>query len=257
MFKTRISRLKLVLAVLFLFLFASMAQAVGEAVSIDAHDTTVCTPSAIVNGTVTHINGTAGANIRFTLTNNTQGTNSVFTDPIQPSGTYNYVVTVPVATVGADSMTMMIEILDGGLAVLAADALNYTCPGVAPSASSVSEPQPAFTDGRINDWDTGNPVVLYGMADGNSRRLDIYAADSSGLILSIPASAIDAVPACPAGNTLILSDATSGISLWRLTARSDGICPFQLMAPATEASKTYVIIFDGLHAHTFYRSWEQ
>jgi hypothetical protein len=122
---------------------------------------------------------------------------------------------------------------------------------------------PVFLDGRINSCDTGTSVVLYGQADADDYwRLDVYAADGSGLLVSISASTIAAVATCPESNTLIVSDDATGISLWRLPERTvtvEGvrICPFQLNAPATEAGKTYIIIFDELYPNTYYESHEE
>lgn len=124
----------------------------------------------------------------------------------------------------------------------------------------VVEPQPIFFDGRINDFDTGNSVVLYGKSDAEDNwRLDVYNADESGLLLTVEADIINATLECPDSNTLIVSDAATGISLWRLPPRAISpddvpICPFQLNAPATELGKTYVVIFDTLFPHTYYTS---
>lgn len=108
-----------------------------------------------------------------------------------------------------------------------------------------------FTDGRINREDLAAPVVLY----ANNGGLDIYSATGSGLIFSVSASEIAAVAACPDTNTVIASEA--GITLSRLTARADGVCPFQLNAPTATPGKQYIIIFDTLSSATAYTSYEQ
>lgn len=136
--------------------------------------------------------------------------------------------------------------------------INYNGPFPPPAgALSGQGLVPAFYDGRINDYDTGNPVVLYPIADGESRGLHVYNADSSGLIMMISAATIDAVADCPSQNTLIYQDSASGVSLWRLTLRPDGNCPFQLNAPTGEPGKTYIIIFDELYPNTHYESHEE
>jgi hypothetical protein len=42
-----------------------------------------------------------------------------------------------------------------------------------------------------------------------------------------------------------------------VTIEGVSICPFQLNAPATEAGKTYIIIFDELYPNTYYESWDE
>ena len=114
----------------------------------------------------------------------------------------------------------------------------------------------AFTDGRINKYDAGSPVVLYGTYDqAGERGLAIYAANESGLIHLIPASAFQAVGRCPAENTTVFSGA-SGIIVSVLPQRPDGSCPYQVNAPTGEANKVYVIIFDDLFTDTYYESYE-
>lgn len=113
-----------------------------------------------------------------------------------------------------------------------------------------------FYDGRINDFDTGNPVVLYGYQDGNANRgLTVYGANDEGLLMQVTPSEIASVPECPTINTMIANNGS--ISLYRLAERSDGRCPFQLNAPTGDGSKTYIIIFDSLDTHTYYESWEE
>ncbi len=276
MFNPKISRLIILFSFILLFVFVSMVYAAGETVTINSHNTTDCAPGALINGSVTHNNGTAGTTLRFSLSNNTQGTNYTFTAGIQPSGTHPYYIVVPAASAGGDSMSMTIQILDAGAGVLASDTFNYNCPPAGPlppgppapgpgtgsNIPTVPAVQPAFHDGRINAWDTGNPVVLYGMGDGDSRRLDVYEADGSGLVVSIPANAIDVVDDCPDSNTLIFKDDVNGVSLWRLAERNIGsdnadICPFQLSAPTVDTGKNYIVVFDGLYSNTYYESWEE
>jgi hypothetical protein len=120
-----------------------------------------------------------------------------------------------------------------------------------------------FFDGRINSYDTGNSVVLFGKPDADdSWRLEVYNADQTGMLFVVYPETIAAVPECPESNTLIQSDEATGISLWRLTERTmtaEGVlvCPFQLNAPSTEAGKTYVIIFDTLFPNSYYESGDE
>ena len=158
--------------------------------------------------------------------------------------------------------------------------LSGTCTGadtgtvsftfIAPPSTSTPEttsedpsPRQVFFDGRINSFDTGNSVVLFGNpSNDNNWRLEVYGADGSGLLLLVPADAINAAPACPESNTLIHIDEETGISLWRLpertvTAEGVRVCPFQLNAPSTETGKTYIIIFDTLYPNTYYESGDE
>lgn len=168
----------------------------------------------------------------------------VATNPIPGTLTYTFPADINVPTI------MRITFVGTATSVEIAGSCIST-------SSIVDKPVPVFTDGRINNRDGAAPVALYGVADSDGdMRLDIYAADESGLLLSIPAEIISAVAECPDSNTLIYHDDTTGISLYRLPQRSDDTCPFQLNAPATEPGKTYVIIFDTLYMNTRYESYE-
>jgi hypothetical protein len=135
--------------------------------------------------------------------------------------------------------------------------------GAVPPATIDDTPQQVFFDDRINSYDTGNSVVLYGKPDADDNwRLEVYNADETGLLLVVYPETIAAVPECPDTNTLIINDEATGISLWRLpertiTAEGVRICPFQLNAPSTEAGKTYVIIFDSLYPSSYYESEDE
>jgi hypothetical protein len=141
--------------------------------------------------------------------------------------------------------------------------IDTTCAGPSVADPEDDSPQRVFYDNRINDFDTGNSVVLYGKPDADDNwRLEVYNADESGLLLVVYPETIAAVPECPASNTLIVNDEATGISLWRLpertvTAEGVRICPFQLNAPSTEAGKTYVIIFDSLYPSSYYESEDE
>lgn len=138
---------------------------------------------------------------------------------------------------------------EGGCAAI--DNLSFA------SSNTADSSIPVFTDGRINNYDGGSPVVLYPHDYGDGQMgLDIYAADESGLLLSINAAQIASVAECPESNTVIAYDATTGITLSRLTVRPDGVCPFQLNAPTAEAGKYYIIIFYALSSPSYYESYE-
>lgn len=117
---------------------------------------------------------------------------------------------------------------------------------------------PIFFDGRINNCDTFNPVVLYGYQDENDNwGLDIYGANGEGLMLRVTPEEIADVAECPDSNSTIIYDNATDIGLYRLSKGSNRICPFQLNAPTSDGSKTYVIIFDSLYQNSYYESWEE
>lgn len=149
--------------------------------------------------------------------------------------------------------------------VIRATGDGLVCIGSCPQKIILQDSGPvqAFWDDRINDYDTGNPVVLYGKHNDNDEwRLEVYNADSSGMLFYVTAAQIAAVPECPDSATLIYADDATSISFWRLPQQrvtEDGavICPFQLNAPTGEPGKVYIIIFDTLYPHTYYTSWEE
>jgi hypothetical protein len=115
--------------------------------------------------------------------------------------------------------------------------LAYDATGNCPGLDEGSAPPPfGFTDGRLNHRDIAAPFAIFPTPDG----LQLYwiNADSTGsLALSLTQAELDAVPADPAQHTLIASNATYGLSLYRLM---DG----QLQAQAVDAEgKLYVYIF--------------
>ncbi|MEO1185991.1 MAG: hypothetical protein AAFX46_15510 [Cyanobacteria bacterium J06636_27] len=111
------------------------------------------------------------------------------------------------------------------------------------------QPQQIFFDGRINDYDTGNPVVLYPINTEDGVRLDIYNADQTGLLVSAPVERIATTDPCPNENTLILNDLANDILFYRLSN-----CQYYLRAPMNEAGKYYILIFDDLISNTNYES---
>ncbi|MEO0596221.1 MAG: hypothetical protein AAF126_08945 [Chloroflexota bacterium] len=91
--------------------------------------------------------------------------------------------------------------------------------------------------------------VGYPINTENGTQLDIYNADGSGLIISLPADLISANTACPAENTAILIDTTNDIVFYLLSS-----CEYYLHAPMNEPGKYYIIIFDDLNSGTYYES---
>jgi hypothetical protein len=109
--------------------------------------------------------------------------------------------------------------------------------------------QPAFTDGRLNNWDMGNPVVVYGYDDETRRGLHIYST-AGILLLEVSSEQIAAVAECPSENTLIAS--AGAVELYRLTN-----CKYQLNAPSLDGTKIYTMIFNALYVNTGYTSYEE
>lgn len=123
-------------------------------------------------------------------------------------------------------------------------------PPAPPSSPSITTyPCPVFFDGRINNCDTGNKIVIYGHDYETGRGLLITDTEGNNLLLVSPEQ-IAAVAECPDTNTLIASG--GGVSVYRL-ART---CEFQVNAAAADG-KTYVVIFNELYADTGYSSHEE
>lgn len=108
---------------------------------------------------------------------------------------------------------------------------------------------PAFFDGRINNCDTGNRIVIYGHEYDSGRGLLIMDTEGNNLLL-VSVEQIAAVAECPDTNTLIASG--GGVSVYRLA----GSCGYQVNGSAADG-KTYVVIFDELYANAGYTSHEE
>jgi hypothetical protein len=136
-----------------------------------------------------------------------------------------------------------------------------TCTGLPTFAAPSSPVAPVvasrfeFSDGRINRFDTGNPVVLYPMDYGNEQTgLAVYSPDGD-LLFSVSPEEIASIEECPSVNTVIA--ASNGIIFSRLTINNDGICPFQINAPTADEGKFYIVIFDALSSSSNYVSFEE
>ena len=108
-------------------------------------------------------------------------------------------------------------------------------------------------DGRINNNDAAAPVVVYGIDRPNGRGLIIYAidADDRGYeALLIEPEQIASIPNCPTTNTLIGSNSTLNIMVYRLTS-----CEFQVNA-FTASGKLYTLIFTSPYPNIGYTSFE-
>jgi hypothetical protein len=235
-----------------------------------------CLPVNYSNASVTCTNWTLTANgflSNFEVDNTGSNAQSVFVQIKDGAGNVIYLAQRANGTVGTAVGTIIgaanystapnfnpiiLEVISFAGASLATDRVYYRFKGNCEGLPNAGDTAFSFSDGRINNFDMGNPVVLFGyLYDNDTWGLDVYNADESGLLLRVSAEQITAVAECPQQNTLIVEDTASNISLWRLAERSDGTCPFQLMAPTGEAGKWYIIIFDSLYPNSYYESWEE
>lgn len=108
---------------------------------------------------------------------------------------------------------------------------------------------PYFYDGRINNCDTGNLIVVYGHDYGGGQGLLITDTEGNNL-LQVTAEQIAIVPECPDVNTMIASG--GAVSVYRLA----GSCEYQVNGPASDA-KTYVLNFSTLNPDSGYSSHEE
>lgn len=120
------------------------------------------------------------------------------------------------------------------------------------AATSDEDPVPAFSDGRLNNFDVAAPVAVYTVDYGNANGLDFWTPtgfDGAGeLALRVTADDIAQVDATPEVATLIAAAADGSVSLYRLP---DGA--FQVLANAG-TSGTYSLVFETLGANTGYNS---
>lgn len=124
------------------------------------------------------------------------------------------------------------------------------CEGLPFVEPPAQDPQPAFVDGRINNFDSAAPVVIYAVPSNGGMSLHLYNPDGV-LLLVIDAETIANAPSNPETNTLIAE--SNGITLYRITGESNGL--WQINAPQYNG-KTYVIIFNELFADGGYTSYE-
>jgi hypothetical protein len=139
--------------------------------------------------------------------------------------------------------SILIAILLVALSLLALPSL---------AATSDEDPIPAFTDGRLNNFDVAAPVAVYAVAYENGNGLDFWTPtgfDGAGeLALRVTSEDIASVEASPDSPTLIAIAEDSSVALYRLP---DGA--FQVLANAG-TSGTYSLIFETLGANTGYNS---
>lgn len=141
----------------------------------------------------------------------------------------------------------------GGCNTVTTYPVNYTftldiCSSCNPSSSPDTDPQPAFTDGRINNYDVAAPVAVYPHEVNGEIGLIIYAADGT-LLLVVSPEQIAVAPENPASNILIVEG--NNVALYRTPEGK-----WQINAPQYNG-KTYVLIFPELSSSGGYESHEE
>ena len=223
-------------------------------------DITSCTPGNFIAVSFEY-GVAAGDNSThiWTLTNPRTGTSNgpVNVGPFAgASGPNNFnntsVNTVPAGTQPGDVLIQQV-VATSNLGPGTTSSLTFDCTTGLPPVNSLTTGtmQPAFFDGRINNYDTGNPVVVYGHDFENGRGLVIYDTDGV-LLLEVTPAAIEAVAECPDVNTLIASNG-AGVSVYRLA----GTCDYQVVAPTADPGKVYIMIFPELFHNAGYTSHEE
>lgn len=111
-------------------------------------------------------------------------------------------------------------------------------------------PDPAFTDGRINNYDSAAPVVVYPNTVDGQTGLSIYSADGT-LLFVVTAEQLASASDNPASPELIAG--SNGVTLHRIPGENGG--QWQINAPQYNG-KTYVLIFTNLFVDGGYTSFE-
>ena len=136
------------------------------------------------------------------------------------------------------------------IAILLVALSLFALPSLA--ATNDEDPVPAFTDGRLNNFDVAAPVAVFTVEYDNSNGLDFWTPtgfEGAGeLALRVTAEDIASVDATPDTPTLIAAAEDASVALYRL---SDGA--FQVLANAG-TSGTYSLVFETLGANTGYSS---
>lgn len=114
----------------------------------------------------------------------------------------------------------------------------------------IVDPQPAFFDGRINNWDTASPIVIYPISTADGTALHIYS-DTGELLLVVPATTLANAPNNPSENIIIAEG--NDVIVARISGEGSGL--WQINAPQYNG-KTYVIIFSELFVDGGYTSYE-
>lgn len=123
-------------------------------------------------------------------------------------------------------------------------------PGAAANEDVDEDDGPYFGDGRINDYDTANPIVVYPYQNEiTGDGFDVYT-DTGISVLLITGDLIAEIGVNEEENTLLGSVPELGIEAYRLTTGE-----FQVQAPMPNG-KLYVLIFNEPYAGIGHTSFE-
>lgn len=111
-------------------------------------------------------------------------------------------------------------------------------------------PLPAFYDGRINNYDTATPIVVYPHLVNGENGLAIYDVNGVLLLLVSPQAIADA-PENPDSSILIAE--ANGVVLYRIPSEGGGL--WQVNGSQYNG-KTYTLIFPELFHGGGYESYE-
>lgn len=253
--------------ILFVLLVLPVSAQVATYFTLTSVDTTSCTPGNFIAVSFNYgVAATDSSTHIWTLTNQRTGMSNgpVNVGPFAGATGPNFFNNTPVNTVPvgtqADDVLIQQVVATSNLGPGTTSSLVFDCttglPPTVPSVASIPTQtpqiiQPVFFDGRINNYDTGNPVVVYGHDFENGRGLVIYNTNGV-LLLEVRPEAIEAVAECPDSNTLIASNG-EGVSVYRLV----GTCDFQVIAPTADPAKNYIMIFSELFHNAGYTSHEE
>ena len=116
--------------------------------------------------------------------------------------------------------------------------------GIVPPSGS----QPAFVDGRINNYDVAAPIAVYPHFVNGEVGLIIYDVNGVELLVVSAAQLADA-PDNPSSNLLIAE--SNNVELYRLAGGG-----WQINAPQYNG-KTYVLLFEEPYVNIGYTSYEE
>src|SRR5688572_17066454 len=100
------------------------------------------------------------------------------------------------------------------IAILLLVVSVFALPSLA--ATSDEDPVPAFTDGRLNNFDVAAPVAVYAIDNGLDFWTPTGYEGAGELALRVTAADIASVDASPDAPTLIAAATDGSVSLYRL-----------------------------------------
>ncbi len=126
--------------------------------------------------------------------------------------------------------------------------IHYTLGDCSGGIVPPSGPQPAFVDGRINNYDVAAPIAVYPHFVNGEVGLIIYDVNGVELLVVSAAQLADA-PDNPSSNLLIAE--SNNVELYRLAGGG-----WQINAPQYNG-KTYVLLFEEPYVNIGYTSYEE